>query len=84
MAAVLLHPRDGNLDNVTLYTNTTGSWDPEESTVAYETLDEYYELFSVPVVERVMSPFWAIYHCTESGLDLTPFSDWDSGSAADS
>ena len=23
-------------------------------------------------------------HVTESGLDLTPFSDWDSGSAADS
>ena len=78
------HAEDGALDNVTLYTNTTGSRDPEESTVAYETLDEYYELFSVPVVERVMSPFWAIYHCTESGLDLTPFSDWDSGSAADS
>ena len=77
MAAVLLHPRDGNLDNVTLYTNTTGSWDPAESEVAYSTPDEYYELLSVPVVERVKS-FWAI-DCTESGLDLTPFSAWNSG-----
>ena len=74
---------DGNLDNVTLYTNTTGSWDPEESEVAYyTTLDEYYEMFSVPVVDA-MTSFWAI-DCTESGFDLTPFSDWESGNAADS
>ena len=76
------YAEDGDLDNVTLYTNTTGSWDPEESEVAYTTLDEYYEMFSAPVVDGMIS-FWAI-ECTESGLDLTPFSDWDSGSAADS
>ena len=76
------HAEDGNLDNVTLYTNTTGSRDPEESEVAYTTLDEYYDMLSAPVVDGMIS-FWAI-DCTESGLDLTPFSDWDSGSAADS
>ena len=69
---------DGNSDNVTLYANTTGSWDPKESEVAYETPDEYFELLSLPVVERVKSAFWAI-DCTESGLTLTPFSAWDSG-----
>lgn len=39
-----------------------------------ENLDEYYELLSAPVVDRVIS-FWAI-DCTESGLDLMPFSAW--------
>lgn len=68
------YAEDGDLDNVTLYTNTTGSWDPEESEVAHRTLDEYYELLSAPVVDRVIS-FWAI-DCTESGLDLMPFSAW--------
>lgn len=68
------HAEDGDPDNVTLYANTTGSWDPEESEVAYETLDEYYDLLSLPVVERVKSSFWAI-NCTESGLDLTPLAD---------
>ena len=61
--------------------STGGRRSPDEiSTVAYETPDEYYDLFSLPVVERVLSPFWAINNCTESGLDLTPFSAWDSGS----
>ena len=71
------YAENGDLDNVTLYTNTTGRRDPEESEVAYRTLDEYYEVFSAPVVDSVLS-FWAI-NCTESGLDLTPFSAWNSG-----
>lgn len=76
--------KDGNPDDVTLYANKTGSWDPEESEVAYETPDEFYDLFALPVEERVLSSFWAINNCTESGLDLTPFSDWESESSADS
>lgn len=64
----------GDLDNVTVYVNTTGSWEPEESELAGITLEEYYELFSTPVVESV-TDFWGMY-CTESGLYLTPFSAW--------
>lgn len=76
---------DGDLDKVTVYVNTTGSWEPEESELSADmmdiTLEEYYQLFSDPVVENV-TDFWGKY-CTESGLYLTPFSAWDSGSAAD-
>ena len=67
----------GNLDNVAIYVNTTGSWEPEESELADMTLEEYYEWFSTPVVES-MTDFWGM-PCTESGLYLTPFSDYTAG-----
>ena len=66
------YAEDGDFDNVTVYANTTGSREPEESEPADMTPEEYYELFSAPVVEN-MTNFWGLY-CTESGLDLTPFS----------
>lgn len=66
------YAEDGNFDNVTVYANTTGSMEPEESEPVDMTPEEYYELFSAPVVES-MTDFWGM-DCTESGLDLTPFS----------
>ena len=66
------YAEEGDLDNVTVYANTTGSMEPEESEPVSITLEEYYDLFSAPVVES-MTDFWGI-DCTESGLDLTPFS----------
>ncbi len=70
------YAEDGDWDNVTVYTNTTGSWDPEESEQADLTLEEYNRMFSTPVVESV-TDFWGM-NCTESGLDLTPFSEFSS------
>ena len=68
------HAKDDNPDNVTVYVNNTGSWEPKESDLADMTLDEYSELLSAPLVESMPS-FWGL-NCTESGLDLTPFSEF--------
>lgn len=66
------YAEEGNLDNVTVYANTTGSMEPEESEPTHMTPEEFYEMFSAPVVES-MTDFWGM-DCTEIGLDLTPFS----------
>ena len=68
------YAENGDLDNVSVYANTTGSWEPEESELADMTLEEYYERLSLPVAES-MTEFWGL-SCTESGLDLIPFSDY--------
>lgn len=58
-------------ENLTVYTNTTGSWDPAESEKADMTPEEFWEVGSAPA-DMVLEDFRGL-DCGKVTLPLTPF-----------